>query len=177
MSKVPEYWVPIPESEQYEISNFGNVRRKLKNGRRKKITTYVRKGKWVAVKVRINLVYKERYVHHLVAAAFVEETKQPGQVLRHKNGLIRDNYAGNLEWIDRKELGRRTGALSKSIPVVKLDAKTGEVLNFYKSISAAARDTYIHKETICMALKGKLKTAAGFKWKLEGTEFEEYGGL
>ena len=121
----------------------------------------------MAVKVEYQGVYKEYHVHHLVAAAFLE-SPQHGHVLYHKNGMIRDNYAGNLEFIDRNSLARKTGGKSaRCIPVVQIDLETGEIINFYNSIGAAARDNYISKETICQAVRGTLKTAAGYKWRRE----------
>lgn len=96
------------------------------------------------------------------------ESPEPGQVLYHKNELIRDNYAGNLAWIDRSKLGKKTGGkTTRSIPVLQIYAETGEIINFYNSIAAAARGNYIHKETICMVIRGQLKTAAGYKWRKE----------
>ena len=167
MKKIPEYWLNIPGSTRYQISNYGNVRRKLKSGQVKAIKPYVKKEKWMTVKVDLNGKYKEYPVHILVGLTFLDEPL-PGQVLYHKNGLIRDNYAGNLAWEYRKKLGEKTGGrTSRSIPVKQIDLKTGKVINFYKSISAAARDNYIHKETICQVIRGQLKTATGYGWRRE----------
>lgn len=166
MNNIPEYWVNITKSTKYQVSNYGNFRRKLKNGTFKFITTYVKKDKWEVVKVDFNGIYKEYPVHIIVADVFLDKPKDRTMILYHKNMCIRDNYAGNLEWITRKKLGQITGGnTSRSIPVIKCDKDTGEMLNFYKSISEAAKDNFIHKETICQAIKGKLKTAAGFIWK------------
>jgi len=174
MSKVPEYWVMVPGSEKYQVSNFGHFRRLLKSGKTRPIKEYKKHDKWFVVKVDFYGIYTEWVVHTIVADAFMDKP-EPGLVLHHKNGFKFDNYAGNLEWITREELGKKTGGkTSKVIPVVKLDPKTGEMLNFYNSISAAARDNYIHKETICMVIRGKLKTAAGFGWRKEQcNDFEE----
>lgn len=165
MNKIPEVWKKIPNSEQYELSNYGNVRRLLKNGKVKNIKNYVKKNKWVAIKIKIGEIYKERLVHKLMEI-WLDSPTHEGMVLWHKNGLITDNYAGNLEWITRKELGKRTGGkTTRNIAVIQIDLKTGQELNWYKNISAAARDNYIHKETICQAIRGQLKTAGGYKWK------------
>ena len=161
----PEIWVDIPNSKQYQINNFGDVRRKLKNGKVKSIVTYCVKNKWIAVKVEIGGIYKRRFVHHLMARAFHLYQTSPTQLLHHKNGLIRDNRVENLEWIDKGKLGKKTGSMSASKAVRQIDPKTGETINYYKSAAAAARDVYIHKETIYMALRGQLKTAAEFKWE------------
>ena len=174
MVKIPEYWVDVPGSAKYQVSNFGNFRRKLKNNKFKKMTPYLRNNQWLMVKVDFNGKYKEYTVHKIVASVFLDEAPNKGMVLYHKNGIITDNYAGNIDWITRQKLGKRSGGTHSScIPIIKLDPKNGEMVDFYKSISAAARDNYIHKNTICLALKGKLKTAAGYKWKVEGTEFED----
>ncbi|MFT9496623.1 NUMOD4 domain-containing protein [Anaerosolibacter sp.] len=178
MKKVPEYWLDVPGSEKYQLSNYGNFRRKLKNEKFKIITPYLRKNKWLKIKVDFNGKYKEHEVHKIVAAVFLEKPPKPGMVLYHKNGFVTDNYAGNLDWITRRKLGEKCGGLnSRSIPVIQLDAETGEIINFYKSIGAAARDNFIHKQSICDAIKGRSKTSAGFKWKVEGTEFDGYDAM
>jgi hypothetical protein len=167
VQKTPEYWTSIPGTTKYQISNYGNFRRLLKSGKCKTIKTWPIKNKWLAVKVEYLGKYQEIFVHKLMAAVFLDEGKE-GEVIWHKNGFIRDNYAGNLEWISREKLGKRTGAnTNRTIAVVQIDPVTNEVINFYKSIAAAARDNYIHKETIYQVIRGKTKTAAGYKWKRE----------
>jgi len=168
-----EFWRDIPGSLVYQISNCGNVRKKIQDGKFKNIKTYCAKGKWMMVKVKKNNIYKEFCVHRLVAEAFLKPPENNNMVVYHKNELIRDNHVDNLEWITLKELGKKSGAIQRSIPVIQLDTKTGEIINFYKSIAAAARDNYVHKETICQVIRGKLKTAAGYRWKKESFEFEK----
>ncbi len=166
-SKVPEYWVMVPGSVKYQVSNYGNFRRILKNGKTKHIKTYRKHDKWNVVKVDFQGKYGEHVAHTIVAAAFLEMS-EPELVLWHKNGLKFDDYAGNLEWITRQELGRRTGGKNnKCIPVLKIDRKSGEIIDFYKSIREAARNNYISAESICEVIRGNQKTAAGFRWKRE----------
>ncbi len=57
-----------------------------------------------------------------------------------------------------------------SIPVEKIDPVTGEVLDYYRSIARAARDNYIHQYTIGLVVRGRLKTAAGYKWRKNQAE-------
>jgi hypothetical protein len=140
----PEHWKDIPGSASYQISNYGNVRRKKKSGGYRCIKPFLVKNKWLCIKVDFKGVYKTYAVHHIVAAAFNIRPTAAGQYLYHKNGLKHDNYAGNLEWMDRKELGKKTGAKAVSIAVEKIDPDTGKVLDYYRSIARAARDNYIH---------------------------------
>lgn len=165
--KIPEYWVMVPGSVKYQVSNYGNVRKILKSGKTRPIKTYRKHDKCNVVKVDFQGKYGEHVVHTIVAAAFLEKP-EPKLVLWHKNGLKFDDYAGNLEWITRKELGKRTGGRTdKCISVLQMDRNTGEVINFYKSIREAARNNYISAESICEVIRGNQKTAAGFRWKRE----------
>ena len=165
--KIPEYWVMVPGSMKYQVSNYGNVRKILKSGKTRPIKTYRKHDKCNVVKVDFQGKYGEHVVHTIVAAAFLEKP-EPKLVLWHKNGLKFDDYAGNLEWITRKELGKRTGGRTdKCISVLQMDRNTGEVINFYKSIREAARNNYISAESICEVIRGNQKTAAGFRWKRE----------
>ncbi len=47
----PEFWKDIPGSKVYQVSNYGNVRRKKKNGGYRPIKPFFMKGKWLYVKV------------------------------------------------------------------------------------------------------------------------------
>ena len=61
-----------------------------------------------------------------------------GYTLYHKNGDLGDTSLFNLQPIDRKELGRITGAQAMRKPVKKIDIN-GNVVDFYSSVRAAAR--------------------------------------
>ena len=82
--KLPEDWRDISGSLDYQISDLGNVRKKLKNGKLKSITPYCVKGKWMMVKVRVKNKYSAHYIHKLVAESFLESPKNPEMVLYHK---------------------------------------------------------------------------------------------
>ena len=92
-----EIWenVPVEGSENWEVSNLGNIRhkRRLKNLKFKPLRGYL----------TINLGNSKRknkrsfLVHRLVALAFlpVEEGKD---IVNHINGIKDDNRVENLEW-------------------------------------------------------------------------------
>lgn len=101
----PEIWKPIPDYEAlYEVSNKGRVRRlagtpqchnnrlrKLKQTRGYSYVSLRREGKG-----------KNRYVHHLVLAAF-EGTIPAGHEVNHKNGIKTDNRLENLEYVTHSQ--------------------------------------------------------------------------
>lgn len=161
-----EIWKDIEDSKgKYQISSYGRVRRVCKTKCRL-LTPFIRKGKWLHVKVTINNKSKDIAIHKLVAKHYMVDDIVHGNIW-HKNGNIYDNYFDNLEDISREELGKRTGAKSKSMPVLKLDPVTNEVLDEYSSMAEAGRHNYLHRETIRMCVRGRLKTAGGYKWRLE----------
>jgi hypothetical protein len=166
--KVPEYWMDIEGSKKYQVSNYGSIRRKLKKGGTKPVKPYLKHGKWLVVKIDFKGKYTEWEIHKIVASAFLDPPEENGMVLYHKNTQIYDNYAGNLKWITRSDLGKITGGLnSKCIPVVQYDRKTGEVINFFKSIRQAGKETYISNHAICQCVNGKSKSSMGYLWKKE----------
>lgn len=169
--KQPEVYLDLEGTTNYQISSYGNFRRLLAKGGTRQIKPFIVKDKWMAVKVVFKGVYKEFFVHHLMANTFLEPSTVSGQVLYHKNGLIRDNYAGNLAWIDKKTLGKKTGSKNDNgIPVLQLDLVTGEIVSFFKSIREAARNCYVSREAIRCVVVGKQKTAGGYKWRRENVD-------
>ena len=97
---MPELWQPIEGYEGlYEVSDQGKVRNRkglvLKPG-------VLKRGKGYLIVCLCNKGTRSmKYVHRLVAAAFV-----PGDAaltVNHKDGNTRNNTADNLEWMTQQE--------------------------------------------------------------------------
>lgn len=90
--------------ESYEISNFGNLRKKLKNGSYKNINGSIlnRSGGYKYFQLqrdgkRINYLF-----HYLVALHFIGE-RPDGMVIDHINRNSLDNSVKNLRYCSQKE--------------------------------------------------------------------------
>lgn len=80
----------------------------------------------------------------------------PGMVYYHKNGDTGDHHANNIGKITPKKLGQKTGASANRRPVCKIDC-FGNVVKFYPSARAAARDNYVSYQTVMDRCNGKVK--------------------
>lgn len=154
----------IPSGKQkYFVSDLGRVKTVYKNNKDKFLSQFTKHGKWLCVKIKT----KEIYTHKLVSKYFIDPPLDKSMVVHHKDGNIYNNDCSNLSWINKKMLGKKTGSKARSISVIKIDNNTGEVLDYYESMAEAGRENYLHKETIRLAVIGKLKTAGGFKWAVD----------
>lgn len=100
-----EVWKDIPGfNGRYGVSNTGRVRRIVRCSKHSA-------GYSVAA-LRGDGRYKHKYVHRLVAEAFIGPPPFPKAQVNHKNGDKADNRVENLEWSTNSENGRhahRTG--------------------------------------------------------------------
>lgn len=152
----------IPGSNHYYVSNYGRVKIVYRTNKKERLLVpYARKNKFICVKVRIDNKYKEFRITHLVARCFKIEGK--GKCIIHVNKNIWDNSLPNLKYVDRKYLIKITHR-AQSHPVIKLDPISLAELDFYPSIREAGRCEFLACESIRQCLKGKQKTAGGFKW-------------
>lgn len=144
---------------KYQVSYQGKVRRLYKSGKTRELTPYIKKNarEIFVVGLTIDGKKKEHAVHILVAQAFLGEP-EAGQVTYHKNGMIRDNWASNLEYIDRKSLGKMTGASSRRKSVAKIN-EDGEIVDVYSSARHAARENYMSYQTIMDRCNRKVNSA------------------
>jgi hypothetical protein len=100
-----EVWKPVVGYEGlYEVSNYGNVKSlpyKLgKTMKDIKILNFREHNKgYLRVSLYKEKQKKDKYVHRLVAEAFLLNKNQLKQV-NHKDGNKKNNYVENLEWID-----------------------------------------------------------------------------
>jgi hypothetical protein len=117
-----ETWKPVPEWETlYEVSDLGRVRSfdrpVLQLSRSGNPVTVVYKGKvlkprpaggrkngerYLQLTLAKNNENHPRYVHHLVAAAFLG-TKPEGAEVNHKDCDKTNNAVDNLEYVSRGE--------------------------------------------------------------------------
>jgi hypothetical protein len=175
-----EVWKEIEGMNgKYLVSNYGRFKRVCENGKVNFMLPFLKKSSkrknYLLVKLTFNKVAKDYDVAKLVARHFIEEPK-PGEVLFHKNLIKTDNFSGNLEYISREKLGKRTGGLSKSKPVVQLNKDTLEVLGEFKSAREAGRQCFVSYQAVMDNCNKKTKVCGGyyiFMWEEEYEKLTE----
>lgn len=105
----PAKWKPVPGWEQYEVSDQGEVRRKVGHRR---IKPYMAKGTGrLVVNLRDRHGRTHRCLHMLVLEAFLGEREPYGQWMgRHINGDHTDNRLSNLKYVRKPVTARKPNA-------------------------------------------------------------------
>lgn len=168
-----EIWRDIVGFNNYQVSNLGNVR-SVKFG---KIVLLKPSscGRYTIVTLFKNGERHYRSVHRLVSEAFIPNPDNLPFV-NHKDENTHNNIASNLEWCNAKyncNYGKRLSKIAysltgKNIPlkykgVVQID-DCGRIVGEYESLKETKKNGY-NPGTICNCLKGRQKTAYGFKWE------------
>ena len=155
-----ESWRDIPGYDgKYQVDMNGVVRRIYKSGKTRQMTPYHKKmsgSQRLVVKLTKDGKPKEEILMQLVARAFLG-LPPPGYVPHHENGCQSDNYIQNIEYISRRELGKKTGKNSRRQPVVKID-ETGEIVEVYSSAREAAKQNFMSYQTVIDRCNGKCKS-------------------
>ena len=172
-----EVWKPVKNYEGlYEVSNFGRVRsldRYVRLGGKQKSNQLVlKKGKilserdnghgYKAVHLTVNQITKDKYVHRLVAQAFLDNPNNLPEV-NHKDENKANNCLDNLEWCTSQYNDYYGNHLkTNSKPVIMYDLQMNFIDEF-KSISEAEKVT--GARGISAVCNGKRHTAGGYIWR------------
>lgn len=150
---------------KYQASITGQVRRVYRSGRTRTMTPYRRSENSRARKICRNRLFvkltdqqgrpKEVTVLKIMAETFLPPAPE-GFVPYHKNGIVTDNWVSNIGFISRKELGKRTGHISKARGVIRID-ETGEFLETWRSAREAAKHSFMSYQTIIDRCNGFYK--------------------
>jgi transcriptional regulator of met regulon len=97
-----EEWKSISYREDYEVSNFGNCRRKKSNGDYYYITPTIQRYKFLSFWSKKEKKYHKKTLHSLVAEAFLGERPE-GLVIDHIDRDKLNNNVSNLRYITNQE--------------------------------------------------------------------------
>ena len=144
-----ELWQPIDGADGYEVSNLGQMR----------VTRYLQTSRRGGTGYRTVTLPggKQRYVHRLVAEAFVDNPDKLPEV-NHIDSNPDNAAASNLEWVDSQQNkihaikhGNRKRKLgSIQIKQIKKRLSTGE------SLKSIAKDFDVSFSTVSRIGRGEI---------------------
>jgi len=158
-----EIYKSIKGYEGYFISNLGNIKSVKENFKDKILKGRLTNCGYLRVALHKDNKQKDLSVHRLVADEFLDNKENKPQV-NHKNSIKTDNRVENLEWSTRSENmihSYKQGRTTKGRKIIRL----GKEEKIYNKITEASIDNSINKANISQCLRGRSKTAGGYKWK------------
>ena len=144
-----EIWKVIKNSE-YLVSNYGRV--KIDN----KFLLPQNKRGVLSVRIIRNNKVEQAYISRLVYETFIGELK-PGKYIIHKNKIATDNHFLNLAEMDRKKYYSSFNRKKACMPVVKINRMTGKILEEYDSVTQAAKQNFMDRNTMQIRVNGHKK--------------------
>lgn len=182
-----EIWRNIKNEDYCMVSNKGRVKTNdrtviYKDGRQrffkgKILTTHINPNGYYQVVIKSNGKSKTRYIHRLVAEAFVLNPEDKPYV-NHIDGNKLNNHADNLEWCTPQDNSIHSYKVLKqnkptspghSYPVIAVNTLLN-ITKRYNSVSECKRSLNISKSHIFRLIKNKRQTKDGWSFKLVDVE-------
>jgi hypothetical protein len=160
--------------ENYIIDRQGNVFNHITGTFKTPTSNKTGKG-YMYVDLYSKGKHKRKYVHRLVAEAFIPNPENKPYI-NHIDGNPHNNNVDNLEWCSplenvehaSKVLGvmqqYKKANTKKQRAVKQIDVTTQKVVAVYSSMREAERKTGIKSTYICQVCKGKFKQCFGYSW-------------
>ena len=178
-----ETWKIIENYKDYEISNFGKVRRitpytganefRNKEGLPKILKQTLDTSGYYQVRLSGKKGNRLQLIHRLVAKNFIPNPENKTQV-NHIDGNKTNNNVNNLEWctqLENMQHAHRTGLTTYKYAVSKTSKKTaqydleGKYIATYKSTGEAGRILGLSQGHISDVCRGKRKQTGGYIFK------------
>ena len=158
----------------YEVSNLGKVKSLNYNrkGVEKELSFGKGKGNYLYVTLIKEGKAKRKYIHRLVAEAFIVNNKKLPCV-NHINGNKSDNNIDNLEWCNYKDNIKHAYKLGlyktgKNHPrnkkVLQYDLN-GNFIKEWEGVSYLCKNKNYSQGNISACCRNERKNAYGFIWK------------
>ena len=177
-----EVWKDISEfCGFYQVSNFGRVRRIADYSNQnsewnlyepKILTPRLHTNGYLRVMLSVSGKHYDRYIHRLVAAAFIDNENGYSEV-NHIDGNKQNNNVLNLEWCTRSQNNRHAyrtglktvkGCYGTKKKVAQLTVEENRIIAIYGSIDSAAQYMKCRHCMITNCCSGRYKTSKGYKW-------------
>ena len=160
-----ETFVEIEGFEKYEASNLGRVRN-IKSGI--VLKPWITKDGYLRHCLYKHNKRKNLLLHRIIATAFIDNPEKKPQV-NHIDENKLNNDLSNLEWCTERENaihGTRTKRVAEKLSqkVIQLDLNDN-ILNVFKSMRQAERETGVSVGNISSCCNRKTKSAGGYKWR------------
>lgn len=171
--EIEEIWKPIEGFDNYQVSNWGRVKSLWFGKERILKPTKIGKGYLAVCLYKGRSQHCKKYVHHLVASAFLENPHNLS-CINHINEVKTDNRSENLEYCDyafNNNWGTRNErvakAISKAVIQLSLD---GTFIREWPSAREIQRQLGFRQSNISACCNGKYKKMNGFIWKYKNEE-------
>lgn len=148
----------------------------------KNLTPHLTMNGYFQIRPRKNNIYKNLYIHRLVAQAFIPNPSQKLEV-NHKDGNTQNNNVDNLEWVTRsenmeyayktglqkpsqkqKEIAKKMCIKTKSKQVAQYDTNMN-LIKIWNSMTEASKKSNTYVSCITECCKGRNHTAGGYIWR------------